>query len=54
MPVYEFECEKCQKPFTLVMSVKEYEKKDFRCPKCKTTRVKQLITPFQTITSKKS
>ncbi len=54
MPVYEFECEKCNNTFTLVMSVKEYEKKDFRCPKCKTVKVKQVVTPFQTITSKKS
>ncbi len=54
MPVYDFICEKCSKPFTLDLSVSEYEKKKFRCPKCKGEKVKQLVTSFQTITSKKS
>ncbi|MBW1919278.1 MAG: zinc ribbon domain-containing protein [Deltaproteobacteria bacterium] len=54
MPVYEFRCEKCNKKFSLNMSISEYERTKFRCPKCKSTRVKQLITPFQVTTSKKS
>jgi putative FmdB family regulatory protein len=54
MPVYDFMCEKCNKPFTLALTISEYDKKKFRCPKCKSTRVKQQITPFQAITSKKS
>jgi putative FmdB family regulatory protein len=55
MPTYEFRCEKCRKLFTLVLSISEHEKrKRFRCPKCKSTRVKQQITSFQTVTSKKS
>lgn len=54
MPTYEFICEKCNKPFTLMMKISEYEKTKVRCPKCKSTRVKQHISTFQTITSKKS
>ena len=54
MPVYDFRCEKCKKKFTLTMTISEYEKAKFRCPKCKSTKVKQLITPFQVTTSKKS
>jgi putative FmdB family regulatory protein len=54
MPTYDFKCEKCNKKFTLIISLSEYEKKKFRCPKCKSTRVKQQITSFQTVTSKKS
>ena len=54
MPTYEFTCEKCKKKFGLSMPVVEYEKKKFRCPKCKGTRVKQLISSFQAVTSKKS
>ena len=54
MPTYEFLCEKCNKPFTLVQSISEYEKKNFKCPKCKGTKVKQQITTFQTKTSRKS
>ncbi len=54
MPTYEFKCEKCKKSFTHTLTVSEYEKKKFRCPKCKSTKVKQQISAFQTITSKKS
>ncbi len=54
MPVYEFICEECDHTFTLVISLAEYEKKDFSCPKCKSTEVKRQISAFQTITSKKS
>ncbi|MBC8459716.1 MAG: zinc ribbon domain-containing protein [Deltaproteobacteria bacterium] len=54
MPTYEFICEKCNKPFTLIITVSEYEKNKFQCPKCKSSKVKQQITSFQAITSKKS
>jgi len=54
MPTYEFKCEKCKKRFSLMMTISEYEKKKIRCPKCKSVRVNQQITSFQTITSKKS
>ncbi|MBW1701028.1 MAG: zinc ribbon domain-containing protein [Deltaproteobacteria bacterium] len=54
MPTYDFRCEKCKKKFTLTMTISEYENKKRRCPKCKSTRIKQQITSFQAITSKKS
>jgi len=54
MPTYDFRCEKCKKKFSLMMTISEYEKKKIRCPKCKSTRVKQQISSFQAITSKKS
>ncbi|MBW1901060.1 MAG: zinc ribbon domain-containing protein [Deltaproteobacteria bacterium] len=54
MPTYEFICEKCKKGFSLMLSISEYEKKKFRCPKCKSRRVKQQISSFQVKTSKKS
>ena len=54
MPVYEFICQKCDKDFTLVLSLSEYEKKDFTCPKCKSKEVKRQLSSFQTITTKKS
>lgn len=54
MPTYEFRCEKCNRKFTLILSIGEYEKGKFRCPKCKSTRVQQEITPFQVKTSRKS
>ncbi|MBN2123700.1 MAG: zinc ribbon domain-containing protein [Deltaproteobacteria bacterium] len=54
MPSYDFVCEKCKKKFTLVLSISEHEKTKFRCPKCKSTKVKQQISTFQVQTSKKS
>ena len=54
MPIYDFACGKCKKKFSLTMSISEYEKKKFQCPKCKSTEVKQQISSFQTVTSKKS
>jgi len=54
MPTYEFMCEKCKKPFTLILSVTEHEKGKFQCPKCKSGEVKQQISSFQAKTSRKS
>jgi len=54
MPMYEFVCQQCNKEFVLAISVKEYEKKEFQCPECKSPKVEQKITSFQTKTSKKS
>lgn len=54
MPTYEFICEKCKKPFTLILSIAEYTKGKIKCPKCKGGKVKQQISSFQTKTSRKS
>ena len=54
MPAYDFTCEKCNKSFTLTLKLAEYEKKKYQCPKCNSKKVKQNISAFQTITSKKS
>lgn len=54
MPVYEFVCEKCNHNFSLVISLKEYEKKNFTCPKCKGGKVKRQLSSFHSVTSKKS
>jgi len=54
MPNYEFRCENCKKRFSQTLSISEYEKKKPSCPKCKSRNVKQQISSFQTVTSKKS
>jgi putative FmdB family regulatory protein len=54
MPGYDFKCEKCQKKFSLSMSISEYENTKLKCPKCKSSKVKQQISHFQTKTSRKS
>jgi putative FmdB family regulatory protein len=54
MPTYEFVCESCRKFFSVILSLADYEKKKYECPKCGSKKVKQQITAFQAVTSKKS
>jgi putative FmdB family regulatory protein len=57
MPIYEFLCQKCEKPFELIYSLAEYEretKKKINCPKCGSTSVVRQISAVEVKTSKKS
>ncbi len=54
MPTYEFYCENCKKGFEVVISISDYEKRKYSCPKCKRKKVKQQVSTFQAVTSKKS
>ena len=56
MPTYEFNCEKCANAFSLILSIREYEKEKerIRCPKCKSKRVKQAFSSFIARTTKKT
>ena len=53
MPTYDFYCKNCDKYFSVIISISDYEKKKFNCPKCQGKELKQQITSFQTVTSKK-
>ena len=54
MPTYEFACEDCGKLFTAILSIAEHEKKKAACPHCGSKKVKQQISSFEVVTSKKS
>ncbi|MBZ5535731.1 MAG: zinc ribbon domain-containing protein [Acidobacteriia bacterium] len=54
MPIYEFECLKCKKIFSLVIPLSEYEKKKPECPKCGSKQVEQVVEECYVVTSKKS
>ncbi len=54
MPRYEFMCEKCKKPFELIMTIAERENAKPTCPKCKGTKVVPQLASFMVQTSKKS
>jgi len=54
MPTYEFYCEKCKTIFSIVLSISDHDKKKYFCPKCNAKKLKQQISSFQTVTSKKS
>ena len=54
MPFYDFFCVKCKKKFTIQLRLADYDKKKYKCPKCNSKKVKQLISVFQINTSRKS
>lgn len=54
MPQYDYQCKKCRKKFTLIMTVSEHDTKKPRCPKCKSQSVKPVYSGFTAMTSKKS
>ncbi len=54
MPDYEFQCQKCNKKFTMAMSVKEREEEKIRCPKCGGRKNRPILGNFFAKTSKKS
>jgi putative FmdB family regulatory protein len=54
MPTYEYQCTACKHKFALVQSMAEHAKGNVACPKCKKKKSRQLISTFQTVTSRKS
>jgi putative FmdB family regulatory protein len=54
MPMYEFACLDCGREFTLILSLREYERKDVSCPQCKSKSIERLVTTCEVITSRKS
>jgi putative FmdB family regulatory protein len=54
MPNYEFKCQKCNKKYSLFLSVQEREDKKFKCPKCGSRKAQPVFGGFFAKTSKKS
>lgn len=54
MPQYTYFCQACQKEFTKVLTLAEYEKGEVTCPKCGSKKVEQRWAAFFAVTSKKS
>lgn len=54
MPTYDFKCKKCNKEFSLVLTIKEHDEKGFKCPHCNSTEVEQQYSTFFAKTSRKS
>ena len=51
MPGYEFKCQKCGKKATIVLSISDYEKKNYKCPKCGSKRLETPTTVPQVYAS---
>ena len=54
MPLYEFRCANCRKKSVLHLSLDAYDRKRYRCSKCKSRRLERLISGVSVVTSKKS
>jgi putative FmdB family regulatory protein len=54
MPTYEYQCTACRHKFTLIQTIAEHDKGKAACPKCKKKKPRQVISTFQTVTSRKS
>jgi putative FmdB family regulatory protein len=48
MPLYEYECSKCQHKFSEIILEKGEEKK-LRCPKCKSKKWERLFSSFAVV-----
>ncbi len=55
MPVYEFFCRRCAKPFDAVMHIAEHDADVPECPKCgRKDEVEKRLSTYTAITSHKS
>jgi len=53
MPVYDYVCNDCHKPFELVLTLQEHDKV-IKCPACGSKNVEQEVTAFYAVGGKKS
>jgi len=53
MPIYEYRCNDCKHVFDRVEPLAEHGKTP-HCPKCKSKKVQQVLTPFFAKTSHKA
>jgi putative FmdB family regulatory protein len=54
MPLYEYQCEKCQREVTIPMTISQHERSAATCPQCGGKELKPLVGTFFTQTSRKS
>jgi putative FmdB family regulatory protein len=54
MPVYDYVCLDCHKPFETVLTLNEHDKQNPECPHCGSKNVEQEAAAFFAVTSRKS
>jgi putative FmdB family regulatory protein len=54
MPVYDYVCLDCHKPFETVLTLHEHDKENPKCPHCGSKNVEQEAAAFFAVTSRKS
>jgi len=54
MPMYDYKCLDCGKESLVVLTLKEHEQGEAKCPACGSTKVEQLMSTCMLHTTKKS
>lgn len=54
MPIYDYICHDCEKPFEEVLTLSEHDKDNVKCPHCGSKNVEQEAVAFVAVTSRKS
>jgi putative FmdB family regulatory protein len=54
MPVYDYICRDCHKGFEQVLTIREHDSEQLKCPHCGSKKVEQEAAAFYAVTSKKS
>ena len=54
MPLYAYVCNDCHKSFERVLTLREHDSEQMRCPQCGGKNIQQEAAAFNAVTSKKS
>jgi putative FmdB family regulatory protein len=54
MPVYQYHCRSCGHDFQHTEPLRDHGHTRTACPKCKSTQVNQVLTPFFAKTARKA
>jgi len=54
MPIYDYICHDCHKPFEEILTLTEHDKDKIACPNCGSKNVDQEATAFFAVSEKKS
>jgi putative FmdB family regulatory protein len=54
MPIYDYVCLDCHKPFETVLTLTEHDHENPKCPHCGSKNVEQEAAAFFAVTSRKS
>ncbi len=54
MPIYEYRCVNCKKPFEILKTITEHKGKAVKCPKCESKKVERRWSSISVETSSKS
>jgi putative FmdB family regulatory protein len=54
MPVYDYVCLDCHKPFETALTLNEHDEENPKCPHCGSKNVEQEAAAFFAVTSRKS